>query len=349
MANEKLFYNRLFNRLLDIFFRIHADGRIIYISESAGKLTGFSPEEIKSLGTFWELLADPGDPAKIIDMLIINASVVDYELPLKTRDNSPLWVSLNAYYYKGKDSLTIEGTARDITKRKEAQQSLHNSEKLAAIGQLAAGIAHEINNPLTSASLSIQIIMEKIKKSPSPEAITRKLEGLQRNIDKAASITKKLLTMAKSGDSLFTRVNINDCINEALSKPRCAALEIRSMPGETAPVMGNPALLSQAVANILDNALEFTRTTKGIVTIATYNQNGSVTVEITDNGTGISDEDISRVFNPFFTTKGVGEGTGLGLSVSYGIIRQHGGEMVIHSTPGKGTTVIFSLPAGTAQ
>jgi PAS domain S-box-containing protein len=349
MSDERYFYNRLFKKLPDIFFRIYAGGRIIFISDSAGKLTGFSPDELKSAGTFWDLFTDPGQSAGIVDMLNARGSAEGCELLMKTRDNSPLWVSLSAYYYKGKGSLTIEGTARDITKRKDAERSLHNSDKLAAIGQLAAGIAHEINNPLTSASLSIQIIMEKLKRAQAEHAIMQKLEGLQRNIDKAASITKNLLTMARTDDSGFTLVNIDDCINEALSLPHPGNLEIRKNLGETSPIMGNPAMLSQAVSNVLNNAVEFTRNTKGIVTIATYNQNGNVTVEITDNGTGISGEDISRVFNPFFTTKEVGEGTGLGLSVSYGIIRQHGGEMSIQSVPGKGTAVVFRLPAGAAH
>lgn len=190
---DKTLYNRLYDKLPDVFFKIYADGRVIFISGAVERLTGFNPDEIKAAGAFWELFAGIGQPAETMtNMLNEQGSAEGIELPIKTRDNGLRWVSVNAWYFKDQGTSTIEGILRDITKCKELRD---NSEKLAAEGQFAATAAHEINNQLTSASLSVQIIMQKLSKSSTPEAITRKLEGLQRNIDKAVSMAKNLMTV----------------------------------------------------------------------------------------------------------------------------------------------------------
>ncbi|MBF0458907.1 MAG: PAS domain S-box protein [Nitrospirae bacterium] len=190
MMEDDIFYNRLYDKLPDVFFKLCADGRIIFISGAVERLTGFSPDEIKAKGAFWELFSGSGQPVETMtNMLNEQGSAEGIELPIKT-NNGSRWVSVNAWYFKEQEPSTIEGTLRDITKCKELQD---NSEKLAAAGQLAATAAHEINNQLTSASLSIQIIMQKLSKSSTPEVITRKLEGLQRNIDKAVSVAKQLM------------------------------------------------------------------------------------------------------------------------------------------------------------
>ncbi|MCG6551114.1 MAG: PAS domain-containing protein [Candidatus Magnetominusculus sp. LBB02] len=192
MAEGKLFYNRLYDRLTDVFFQTDTDGRVMFISDSIGRLTGFSLDEIKLRGMFRELFADPGQAAGFIDSLNEKESAEDVELLMKTHSGVPLWVSVSAYYFRDNGSPTIGGTARDITKYKECRDDY---ELLRQRCQKTAGLAHELNNQLTAASLNIQIISQRLDSSSRSEAITQKLETLQRNIDNAVSMAKQMLAI----------------------------------------------------------------------------------------------------------------------------------------------------------
>lgn len=234
---------------------------------------------------------------------------------------------------------------RDITKRKETEQALFQSEKLASIGQLAAGVAHEINNPLANASLSVQrLLKKKFREIIDNETIFGILDSIKADIDRVSNIAKELLYFSRKRETLFELMNINEVIQKTLIftgyiKKGAITLELQEVP----VILGDPIKLQQVLLNILNNSYE-SLTDYGEITLSTSVNTGSVVVEISDNGCGISEEHLTRVFDPFFTTKEVGEGTGLGLSISYGIIKQHKGIISIMSTQGKGTTVTIKLP-----
>ncbi|MEW6410040.1 MAG: ATP-binding protein [Nitrospirota bacterium] len=237
----------------------------------------------------------------------------------------------------------------DIEKKRRLEQQLKRlakSEKLASLGQLAAGIAHEINNPLTNVSLNIQTLRERLKDAITDKDILQKLEAIEKNVDKASIIVKELLQSSHQRESEFIPLNINNIINSTLTllRYKLNSVTIHQNLTDVPDIIGDTGKLQQVFINILNNALE-AMPDGGDIYISTSCDNNDVKIEISDTGSGISDEHLTRVFDPFFTTKGVGAGTGLGLSICYGIINQHDGTIEISSSVGRGTTVIIKLPS----
>jgi two-component system NtrC family sensor kinase len=230
---------------------------------------------------------------------------------------------------------------------REALEELVRNEKLAAIGRLASGIAHEINNPLTSASLAVELLKIKLSASGADPLIMEKLQTIEKSIDTASAIAKRLLALTRMDKAAFTKININSLIGDFLKSgdwPRFVTLQnkLDNEALEGIYIMGEEHSLRQALANVLNKSLQATSATGGTIGIETSCREGWITVEISDTGSGIAGSDIQRVFDPFFTTKELGEG--LGLSVAYGIIRQHGGTIDVSSVPGEGAKVLITLP-----
>lgn len=236
----------------------------------------------------------------------------------------------------------------DIETRKKIEQQarlLVQAEKLSSLGQLAAGIAHEINNPLTNASLGIQTLKHKLSSNGTDSDIVERLSAVEKNIDRASLIAQELLQFSHASEKDFRPLNINNAIKSSLTLLQYKLQKIAlTQDLATVPdVMGDPVKLEQVFINILSNSIE-AMPEGGELFIASQSEDGMIKVRITDTGCGVSMENQSRVFEPFFTTKDVGLGTGLGLSVSYGIIRQHHGLIELSSKPGQGTTVTIKIP-----
>ena len=231
--------------------------------------------------------------------------------------------------------LKVEKQARDLVQ----------SEKLASLGQLAAGIAHEINNPLTNASLGIQLLKNKLKNESGP-ALVEQLNAVEKNIDRAAVIAQELLLFSRERETEFLAVNVNEVITSALTsmKHELQKVVLEQNLTPVPEVRGDRGKLEQVFINILSNALE-AMPEGGKLSISTALREGMVEAAIADTGTGIAQEIVPKVFEPFFTTKEVGSGTGLGLYLCYGIIKQHHGQIELSSVVGQGTTVTIKLPA----
>jgi two-component system NtrC family sensor kinase len=232
------------------------------------------------------------------------------------------------------------------TRRKVGDQArrLVQSEKLASLGQLATGIAHEMNNPLANASLGIQLLRNRLGGDSVP-AMREQLGAVEKNIDRAAAIAQELLLFSRQEDREFLALNINEVISSALTlmKHRLGRVVIEQDLARVPEVAGDRGKLEQVFINVLSNAVE-AMPEGGRLSISTVLREGMIETRIADTGTGIAPENVSRVFDPFFTTKEVGSGTGLGLYICYGIIKQHHGLMELSSAVGQGTTVTVKIP-----
>lgn len=236
----------------------------------------------------------------------------------------------------------------DKTELKEAQDHLLRSEKLSSLGKMAAGIAHEINNPLTSILINSHLIAEKLTEDERPKFE----ENLQLIIDettRSSAIVKGLLEFSRQTPPEKKPADLNEVIEETLVLLRSQILahnvEIEKDLDRNLPqITIDASKIKQVFTNIILNALDAMAGGGTLRISSRYAvKRDCVEASFRDTGHGISPEDISKLFDPFFTTKGI-KGTGLGLSVSYGIIDQHSGEIDIQSELGKGTTVNICLP-----
>jgi signal transduction histidine kinase len=234
----------------------------------------------------------------------------------------------------------------DITDKIQLQQQLLTSEKLASIGLLSAGVAHEINTPLTGISSYIQMLQKTLAGTHYAQI----LEKIEAQTDRVARIIKNLLTFARSpSDASFQRVDLKESIEEILSlidhklknMNIRLALELEPIP----PLYAQGERLQQVFINIILNALD-AMPQGGELRIRLSQEKEAAVVRVSDTGMGIKPEHLSHIFDPFFTTKGVGKGTGLGLSISYATVKEHEGHIQVQSEIDRGSTFTIILPVG---
>jgi signal transduction histidine kinase len=241
----------------------------------------------------------------------------------------------------------------DITDRRAAERQLHRTEKLAALGRLAAGVAHEINTPLGSVRILGSEAQESLERAMggSSEAaleLREHLGDIRQETERISTLVRRLLDLSHPGDDHVELCDLDRLAEDVVRlvsvrspKPRG---RIRTEGAGVPPVRTSPDRLRQVLMNVLDNAIDATQKNGGEIIVRTGVHDGQAQIEVEDRGEGIKESDLMRVFEPFFTTKGVGEGTGLGLYVSYEIMKNLGGEIGIESRPGHGTRVILTLP-----
>ncbi len=242
----------------------------------------------------------------------------------------------------------------DITERVAFERSARQAEKLAALGTLAAGLAHELNNPIGIISSRIELMLLDAESRPLAEEVREDLEVLHRNAQRVARIAQGLLSFARQSPGDQAPVDVNHVVEETLLlvdreiSKHGITLTRRLSPGLPL-VRGDGNALQQVVLNLLTNARDALPEGGEIVveTAAVRGRPGSVRVRVRDSGPGIPPEMIPRIFDPFFTTKS--NGTGLGLSISHGIVRDHGGTLDVESQPGRGTTFVITFPGLAAE
>lgn len=261
-------------------------------------------------------------------------------------------------YNRTLEEKIIQGTL----KLEEAQAQLVQSEKMSAIGQLAAGVAHELNNPLGGILGYAQFTLEKMKKSvgdsePTKEQNTyiRYLTDIETQARRCKAIVQNLLRFSRSSRTTdFEATDCNQVLRDTITfvehQLHMNQIELVTDLDEDLPsVQGNPGQLQQVFTNLIINAMHASPPESKISVSSRFSPalgefGGTVELSVHDRGSGISPENVNKIFEPFFTTKEVGKGTGLGLSVSYGIIKDHGGEIKVDSVPGEYTTFSVILP-----
>jgi two-component system, NtrC family, sensor kinase len=233
----------------------------------------------------------------------------------------------------------------DITQRMRLEEQMVQTEKLTSLGLLAAGVAHEVNTPLAVISNYIQMLAKQI---PSDDPRQKTIERIVKQTFRASEIVNNLLNFSRTGAAEFVEVDLNSVLDETLTLVQhpfktARVNVIKNFTDRLPLVLGSTTRLQQVFLNLFMNARD-AMPGGGMLEVRTGAQNGSVEVEVTDTGSGIPAEHLHRIFDPFFTTKASGRGTGLGLSVSYGIIKEHAGKVDVRSTPGKGTSFRLEFP-----
>lgn len=240
----------------------------------------------------------------------------------------------------------------DVTTRTRLEEQLQQREKLSSIGLLAAGVAHEVNTPLTGVSSYTQMLMRMIPETDPKHAL---LQKVHRQTDRASNIVNNLLNFSRVGNAAeFSEIDIHRVLDDTIQllepQMRRSQIEIiRNYGIEIPKIFGNAGKLQQVFTNLLLNSRDAIPES-GTIELTTYlNHDDTISIEVADNGIGIAPENMSKIYDPFFTTKGVGRGTGLGLAVSYGIVQEHAGHISVESTPRLGTTFRITFPIAEAQ
>ncbi|GMR19467.1 MAG: hypothetical protein BMS9Abin36_0062 [Gammaproteobacteria bacterium] len=386
------------------------DFRITSVSENVTRLLGYTPAEMQADQNFWHDHIHPDDTKPVFSKLFTLFLDMEqtHEYRFRRKDGSYCWIhdTLRVSSNADGEALEVLGSLMDITERKhmenrlqaekdeqqvliqklqEAQEQLLQSEKLASIGQLAAGVAHEINNPVgyiysnlstlqgyTGKLIEMLNLYEVIEPSSSVDSTIRdqlatKKEELE--LDYLKEDVQDLVTESLEGINRVKQIvqdlkdfshvdqaewqwtdlhrGLDSTLNIVNNEIKYKA-EVVKEYGELPLVECLASQLNQVFMNLLVNAAHAIEQ-RGTITIRTNTEGEWVWVEISDTGKGIDAEHLKRIFDPFFTTKPVGTGTGLGLSLSYGIVNKHGGRIEVDSEPGKGTTFRVWLPVGQAQ
>jgi PAS domain S-box-containing protein len=283
------------------------------------------------------------------------------DLAGRRKDGTEFPVEISLSYVQTSEGMSAMALVTDITERKRVEaelqrqrETLYRTEKLAALGTLSGGIAHEMNNPLGIITSRIELMLLDAEEHNLPSQVLEDLQVLHRATQRVARIATNLRSFARQAPREYSPVNLNAVVGETLlmmQKP----LEVdgiritTSLDQGLAPILGDANTLQQVLLNLVTNARE-AMTSGGEIRIDTGpvpERPGWVRLAVADTGPGISPEELSKVFDPFYTTKNAG--TGLGLSVSYGIIQDHHGSVDVQSVPGIGTTFVLAFPVAPGE
>ncbi len=339
-------------------------GHLLLMNPSAEELFGFpmqewlgrniiaqlySTEEVKAI---WREMKDPvlGGKGKLpmrkTTITDARGNSIPVEMTASIIYEDDREVATMGIYNDLRDKLAVE------KKLEETRVILAQSEKMASLGQLAAGVAHEINNPLGGIFLYASLALERIKEKSQ---IAEYLEYVIEDATRCKEIVKNLLVYSRQTLPDKKIIQMNDLLEQSLNLIRDQAIlrniKIRKdLSGDMMLVQVDSNQINQVIINLVMNAIDAMDGT-GALTFRTYRSKiaGKVFMEITDSGCGIPAENITRVFDPFFSTKEPGKGTGLGLSTAYGIVEENGGRVFIADTGSHGTTFVLELPHYTTE
>lgn len=301
--------------------------------------------------TLLEILDWVGIEEWIRESLASSSGEGQKEMRYTDQDGNERWFLVYAVPLQVDDDTAYEEeillVLNDVTEQKQQQERLQGHSRLASVGELAAGVAHEINNPL-AAILGLSELIQMENALPN---VTEDARKIQEAAERAARIVQNLLSFARKQESAKGYLDVASVVDRAIELKshdfRLNNINVTTKHSNRVPLtMVDELQMVQVVLNILNNASQaiIENQQSGEITATTNLKDGKIRISITDNGPGISPEILQNVFDPFFTTKEVGQGTGLGLSICYGIVREHGGELWVESKLGAGATFYIELP-----
>ena len=305
---------------------------------------GYEPPEILGMHLVQLLDVDPATIARNVAMTLQSGELHLTDRRYRRKDGSFFDADIVASViaYGGRDAVLI--MARDVTDRKALQHQTIQSQKMESLGTMAGYVAHDFNNLLTT----ILGFAGLIGRSPGLDADDREnLALIEDAAHRAAELTTRLLTFARGGLVSFCGMDLRDVITETLALCQPAihpGLTVTAdLPGEAVPIEGDPGQLQQAVMNIMRNACD-ALDSSGTIAVSLRSNEGQAVLTIADDGPGMDEDIKARIFEPFFSTKPFGSGTGLGMAITYGIVQGHHGTITVKSASGAGTTFTISLP-----
>jgi two-component system NtrC family sensor kinase len=344
-------YRRIFEVSRDMILVAERDSLIMDINPAGYKMLGFNDtaSDLKQK-RFKDFFSNKADWETIISSIMKKGFVPNHEVTLKRTDGSEMLtlVSGTVDHAPTENDAPIHFLVKDIEQKRFLENQMAQTEKLASIGQLSAGIAHAINNPLGIILGYTQLLIRDAKKGEERYA---DLKTIEKHVKNCQAVIKDLLSVARSSPTARESVRIHEIVDAVLNfiqhHSELYHIEIvKDYDMNTPPLTLNEKKTRQVLMNLILNATHAVGKSGTIHLATEYNRDTrDVIIKVADTGYGIEKKNLSRIFDPFFTTKPTGEGTGLGLSVSYGIIKNHGGHISVESRPGKGTTFTVVLPA----
>ena len=376
----KEYAETLINSSLNMIVSVDADRNVVEFNRAAEEAFGYSKAEV--LGEPVDLLyADPSEGSQVSSAILTQGQFTG-EIGNRRKNGEIFYSYLSASVVRDANGNIVGGMgiSRDITERKRAEESLRESnrrleealaelkatqqqvlqqERLRALGEMASGIAHDFNNALSPVVGFTEVLLDRPEYLDNKEKVTRYLKMVNTSAQDAANVVRRLREFYRNRDEeeLLLPINLNELVEQVimLTQPRWkdqalasgVTIRVETDLQNVARVTGNESELREVLTNLILNAAD-AMAESGRITLRTRSDGTHVVLEVTDTGTGMTEEVRQRCLEPFFTTKGK-RGTGLGLAMVYGIIRRHQGTLSIESEPGRGTTIIIRLPVHLGQ
>lgn len=355
LARAEARYARLIEAAVDAIFTVDEAGRFTAVNPALERALGLPREGL--LGRPVTDVVDPRDQAAAAAMLAdtLRGESVCREVRYRRADGvDATGVVTTAPVLDGSRVSGALGIVREVTEERALMAELVRQERLAALGQLVSGVAHELSSPLTGIGAHAQLLLGG---SPADADARATAQVIATEATRATGIVRKLLSFVRQGDLERVPVDLNAVVRDTVAL-RAYLLRVQDITLDTAltedlpPVLGDPGPLQQVLVNLLTNAehavLAAGASARRIV-VSTLRAGDAVRVQVQDRGPGIPAERLERIFHPFFTTKPRGEGTGLGLPIADAIAREHGGRLSVSSSPAEGTTFVLELPVPTGE
>ena len=342
--------------------QVNLDGKFIFANQKMMEMFGYSSyEELEAIGSIAELYVRPEERSKIVNEIMSKGFIND-EFEYKHKDGRNIWIKLHARKTRNKEgAIILEGLMEDVTAVKNMKAQLQQSQKMEAVGTLAGGIAHDFNNILAVILGNTELASFDV---PDSNPAAKSLKAIHQASIRAKDMVQQLLAFSRKNDEKSRPFNMTPIIKESMKMLRSAiptSVEFKQhLSGDLCNVLGDATQINQIVMNLVTNAAHAMSEEGGLLEVTLENialqeekscfdwvlsPGEYIRLKVRDTGEGIEPTIIDRIFEPYYTTKEVGKGTGMGLSVVHGIVKRHGGGIRVESELGKGTIFEIYFPA----
>ncbi len=346
-------------------FSLRVESNVSRLTSEMADLIGMADAMVHpTLKSFVELI-EPADKERFseaLELAKLGQHIKNLEITVKLRSGEQTWfeVSMEPELDSQGNVDSVFGCCQSVTERKALERKYQQAQKMEAVGQLTGGIAHDFNNLLMVVMGNLQLVENLVKHD---ERATKRIRAATEAAEKGSDLTKRMLAFSRQQTLQNKELTVNDLVfamEDMLAQALTASVSLKIMPGtDVWPIKADKTMLETAILNLAINARDAMAPKGGDLIIETANRTLSaeycvdhedvnpgdyVQISVTDTGMGIAPENIEKVFQPFFTTKGPEKGSGLGLSMIYGFVKQSGGHVKIYSEVGHGTSVKLYIP-----